>query len=81
MKTLVLCHSNSGNTVGDLDLIEANNKITAVNFEYFSVLRFWLRNIDIKTYQLQDRKEQPKNKVILYPCLIDFYCAKKRVQT
>ena len=65
MKTLVLCHSNSGNTVGDLDLIEANNKITAVNFEYFSVLRFWLRNIDIKTYQLQDRKEQPKNKVIL----------------
>ena len=66
MKTLVLCHSNSGNTVGDLDSIEANNKITAVNFEYFSVLRSWLKNIDIKTYQLQDRKEQPKNKVILY---------------
>ena len=66
MRTLVLCHSNSGNTVGDLDLIEANNKITAVNFEYFSVLRSWLKNINIKTYQLQDRKEQPKNKVILY---------------
>jgi len=40
MKALALCNSGNGNSDQDIDdLIESNNKIPQVNFEYFSVLR------------------------------------------
>jgi hypothetical protein len=65
MRALVLCNSGNNNSLQDIDdLIERNNKITQVNFEYFSVLRDWLRNLDIKTYHLQDKKDHPSNKVL-----------------
>jgi len=44
-------------------LIERNNKITAKNFEYYSVLNKWLMGLQLRIYSPSQKDEYPSNKV------------------